>query len=347
MTDSATAVPAAAVPVAAVPTIDIDRDPAVVGREIDDTLRSVGFFQIVQHGVPDDVADACWDAAAAFFDLPTEQKLAVEREDGGLYGYFPMRSESLAASRGVLTPGDLKESFNMGPTRPPSHPFADADEAALFAANRWPAALPGMRPAWEAHFAAMQSLCSRLMSIFALGLDLPADAFAAAIDGGAGALRAINYPEQRTAPEADQLRAGAHTDYGTLTVLRQQVGRSGLQVFDEGTEAWLDVPAAAGALVINIGDLMARWTNDRWTSTLHRVVDSGAATDIDADIGVGAGSGVSTRRQSMPFFHNAGYSAPIEALPTCIPAGTRPRYEPVLAGPHLAAKSRRSVVTPA
>ncbi|WP_375399202.1 isopenicillin N synthase family dioxygenase [uncultured Amnibacterium sp.] len=334
-----TAVPTAVPTATTVPTIDIDRDPAVVGREIDDTLRSVGFFQIVQHGVPDDVADACWDAAAAFFDLPVEQKLAVEREEGGLYGYFPMRSASLAASRGVLTPGDLKESFNMGPTAPPSHPFADADEAALFAPNRWPAALPGMRPAWEAYFAAMQSLCARLMSIFALGLDLPADAFAEAIDGGAGALRAINYPEQRTAPEADQLRAGAHTDYGTLTVLRQQVGRSGLQVFDERTEAWLDVPAVPGALVINIGDLMARWTNDRWTSTLHRVVDGGT--------GAGAGSGVSTRRQSMPFFHNASYSAPIEALPTCIPAGTQPRYEPVLAGPHLAAKSRRSVVAPA
>lgn len=315
-----------------VPTIDLDRDPAVVGREVDDTLRSVGFFQIVHHGVPDAVADACWDAAAAFFDLPMEQKQSVQRAEGGLYGYFPMRSESLAASRGIVTPGDLKESFNMGPIAPPAHPFTDADEAALFAENRWPAALPDMRSAWEAEFTALNDLCTRLMSIFALGLDLPADAFETAIEGGAGALRAINYPEQQTAPEADQLRAGAHTDYGTLTVLRQQLGRSGLQVFDERAEAWLDVPAVPGALVINIGDLMARWTNDRWTSTLHRVANAEAQ------------SGVGARRQSMPFFHNANYSAPIEALPTCVPAGERPRYERVLAGPYLAAKSRRSMV---
>lgn len=326
MTDTATTV---------VPTIDVDRDPALVGREIDETLRTVGFFQIVNHGVSAEVADTCWDAATAFFDLPLEQKEAVQRAEGGFYGYFPMRSESLAGSRGVLTPADLKESFNMGPSARPARPFADDDEAALFAGTHWPDdTLPAMRVAWEAQYAAMQDLCTRLMSIFALGLDLPADAFAGAIEGGANALRAINYPEQVTPPEADQLRAGAHTDYGTLTVLRQEIGRGGLQVFDEHTEAWLDVPAVPDALVINIGDLMARWTNDRWTSTLHRVVNADA------------GTGVSTRRQSMPFFHSAAYSARIEALPTCVPAGTQPAYEPVLAGQFLFGKARRSVVAP-
>lgn len=98
-----------------VPTISIDRDPAVVGREFDETLREVGFFQITDHGVEDAVADACWDAAREFFDQPLESKLAVEREQGALYGYFPMLSESLAASMDAMAPGDLKESFNMGP----------------------------------------------------------------------------------------------------------------------------------------------------------------------------------------------------------------------------------------
>ena len=314
-----------------IPTIDISRDPAVVGHEIDDTLRTVGFFQITGHGVPSDVADACWDASTAFFDLSLEAKTAVERTPGGLYGYFPMRSESLAKSRGMDTPGDLKESFNAGPTGPPAHEPVDDDERALFSENRWPAGLPQMRPAWEAYFAAMDALSVRLMSIFALGLDLPADYFAARIDASPGALRAINYPEQQLAPEEGQLRAGAHSDYGTLTILRQQVGRGGLQVRDEHAGAWVDVPAVEGALVINIGDVMARWTNDRWTSTLHRVVNPDA------------GATVSSRRQSMPFFHNANYSAVIEAIPTCVAPGDQPKYEPVLAGPYLAGKARGSV----
>ncbi|WP_375407613.1 isopenicillin N synthase family dioxygenase [uncultured Amnibacterium sp.] len=318
-----------------IPTIDISRDPAVVGHEIDDTLRTVGFFQITGHGVPDDVAGACWEAATAFFDLPLAVKSQVERTEGGLYGYFPMRSESLAMSRGVSTPGDLKESFNIGPTRPPAHEPVDDDERALFSANRWPAQLPRMRPAWEAYFAAMDALAVRLMSIFALGLDLPADYFAARIDSSPGALRAINYPEQQLPPEEGQLRAGAHSDYGTLTILRQQTGRGGLQVRDEASGSWVDVPAVEGAFVINIGDLMARWTNDRWTSTLHRVVNPDA------------GAAVSSRRQSMPFFHNANHSALIEAIPTCVAPGEQPKYEPVLAGPYLAAKARGSVAATA
>lgn len=318
-----------------IPTIDIARDPAVVGHEIDETLRTVGFFQITGHGVPSDVADACWDASTAFFDLPQEAKAEVERVPGGLYGYFPMRSEALAKSRGMDTPGDLKESFNIGPVRPPAHEPVDDDERALFSANRWPSALPRLRPAWEAYFTAMEGLSQRLMSIFALGLDLPADYFASRIDASPGALRAIDYPEQALPPEEGQLRAGAHSDYGTLTILRQQVGRGGLQVRDEASGSWVDVPAVEGAFVINIGDLMARWTNDRWTSTLHRVVNPDA------------GEAVSSRRQSMPFFHNANYSAVIEAIPTCIPPGEQPKYEPVLAGPHLAGKARRSVAASA
>lgn len=322
-------------PALAVPTISIDRDPAVVGREFDETLRTVGFFQIVDHGVDPAVADAAWSTARAFFDLPLQEKLAVERATGGLYGYFPMRSESLAASRGDVTPGDLKESFNMGPGIRAGHTPHDETEAALFTANLWPAALPELQTAWEAYYAAMSDLADRLLRMFALGLELPGGFFAPYVDASPSALRAINYPEQTHAPEPGQLRAGAHTDYGTLTILRQEAGRAGLEVHDPATDAWVPIPPNEGALVINIGDLMARWTNDRWTSTLHRVVNPDAAA--------GSTATASQRRQSMPFFHNANYSAIVEALPTCVPAGEQPRYEPVMAGPHLAGKTTRSV----
>lgn len=322
-------------PAIAVPTISIDRDPAVVGREFDETLRTVGFFQIVDHGIDSAVADAAWSTARAFFDLPLEDKLAVERAPGGLYGYFPMLSESLTASLGGRYPGDLKESFNMGPGIRADDPPVDETEAAIFTANVWPPALPELQSAWQAYHAAMSGLADRLMGMFALGLDLPADFFRRFIDRSPSALRAINYPEQIQAPEPGQLRAGAHTDYGTLTILRQEAGRAGLEVHDAATDSWVPIPPAEGALVINIGDLMARWTNDRWTSTLHRVVNPDAA--------VGSTATASQRRQSMPFFHNANYSAIVEALPTCVPAGEQPRYEPVMAGPHLAGKTTRSV----
>ncbi|HEU4849063.1 MAG TPA: 2OG-Fe(II) oxygenase family protein, partial [Terrimesophilobacter sp.] len=191
--------------------------------------------------------------------------------------------------------------------------------------------LPEFKPVWESYYAEMSALANRLMEMFAHGLDLPAGFFADTIDRSPSALRAINYPEQDAPPLDGQLRAGAHTDYGTLTILRQELGRAGLQVRDEKSDAWVDIPPTPGALVINIGDLMARWTNDRWTSTLHRVVNPDA------------GSAVSTRRQSMPFFHNANYSALVECLPSSLAAGETPKYEPVLAGPHLAGKSHKAV----
>ncbi len=315
----------------AVPTISIDRDPAIVGREFDETLREVGFFQIIDHGVPDDVADRCWNVSRKFFDLPLEGKLSVERQDGGLYGYFPMLAESLAQSRDDKAPGDLKESFNMGPGVVAGYAPTDDTEASLFSPNRWPAAMPELKPSWEDYYSAMSTLANRLMTMFAHGLDLPANFFADKINHSPSALRAINYPQQEVPPADGQLRAGAHTDYGTLTILRQELGRAGLQVRDEKTDAWIDIPPTPGALVINIGDLMARWTNDRWTSTLHRVVNPDA------------GSAVSTRRQSMPFFHNANYSTLVECLPSCLAAGESPKYEPVLAGPHLAGKSHKAV----
>jgi isopenicillin N synthase-like dioxygenase len=186
-----------------------------------------------------------------------------------------------------------------------------------------------MKEAWTAYWTAQRDLGDRLMSLFARGLGLAPDFFAGKIDQCPNALRAINYPARDTAPLPGQLRAGAHTDYGTLTVLRQDtVG--GLEVLDANGN-WAAVAPVPGAFVINIGDLMARWTNDRWRSTLHRVVDP---PDEEAS---------RARRQSMPYFQNANWSAEITCLPTCLAPGEPPRYEPVLAGPHLMGKFRKSV----
>jgi isopenicillin N synthase-like dioxygenase len=313
-----------------VPVVDLDRDPAVVGRELDDVCRNVGFFQVIGHGVADAVADRAWAAMIDFFNLPLPDRMSVAAPAGYPYGYIPFSGESLAASLGVVGRPDLKEAFGIGPLRSLSSPkrsstSSGTEEEWSWQPNLWPDALPELREAWTQYFGVMLELGSTIMGLFARGLGLDAGYFATSIDRSPSSLRGIRYPSRSVAELVEapggQLRAGAHTDYGTLTVLKQDtVG--GLQVLDQ-QDAWADVESIDGAFVINIGDLMAQWTNDRWRSTLHRVVDP--PTTLNGSV---------RQRHSMPFFHNANWDAVVAALP-----GTgSPRHEPVLAGPHLRAK---------
>lgn len=316
----------------AIPVIDLELDPDETGRELDQICREVGFFQIVGHGVDPVVADDAWAAAVAFFDLPLESRLACRPADAGYpYGYIPMAAEALSASTGAAALPDLKEVYNAGPDGiVPTPELEDPDEAWAWSPNLWPADLPELQRAWTALHVSLLDLSGRIMELFARGLLLPPDFFVPFIDRSASALRALRYPARTTPAEEGQFRAGAHTDYGTLTLLRQDtVG--GLQV-KTAEDTWADVPSIDGAYVVNIGDLMARWTNDRWRSTLHRVVDP-ASPD-----------GQYPTRHSMPFFHNANWDARIDALPTCVPAGTVAHHEPVLAGPHLMGKFRKTAV---
>ena len=312
----------------AVPVVDLGADPATLGPEIDEICSQVGFFQIVGHAVDDHIADGAWALAREFFDLPIEQRMEVASPPGYPYGYVPFAGESLGRSLGHAAPPDLKEAFGCGPVDRPTHSFHDPDEQSVYSPNLWPSALPDLEVAWSRYYRAMLGLGGRLMSLFAIALQLRPTYFDLMIDRSASAMRAINYPTSPTPPAPGQLRAGAHTDYGTLTMLRQDtVG--GLEVLDtEG--AWVAVPSVPGAFVVNIGDLMARWTDDRWRSTLHRVVDP---------VGVGG-----ARRQSMPFFHNANWDAEVSCLPSCLPSGAAPIHPPVLAGPHLMAKFRAALV---
>jgi len=137
------------------------------------------------------------------------------------------------------------------------------------------------------------------------------------------ALRALNYPEQTSLPADGQQRAGAHTDYGSLTILLQDsVG--GLQVMAKDGQ-WKDVPYIPNSFVINIGDLMARWTNDKWVSTLHRVKP------------------LLPRRQSIAFFQNINADYLVECIPTCLEPGGLPKYPPIKAWDHLIEKHTKSV----
>ncbi|MCY3561194.1 MAG: isopenicillin N synthase family oxygenase [bacterium] len=301
---------------------------AALGRAVDEACRRIGFFVVVGHGVQEGVIDDLWAAARAFFDLPLALKRATPAPSADYaYGYSPVEGEVLARSLGASSPPDLKESLNIGPLRLPAVIPAGAE--AILAEPRWPERPAALRPAWEAYFEAMADLAGRLLTIMAVGLGLPAEFFEPYLDDCSSAMRAINYPEVQTAPLPGQLRAGAHTDYGTLSILRFDDAPGGLEV--KGLDGWATVPATPGGFVVNLGDMMARWTNDRWVSTLHR---AGLPP---------VGAGHTSRRQSVVFFHNVAWDAEVRCLPTCLAPGESPRYEPVLAGPHLLSKFASTV----
>jgi isopenicillin N synthase-like dioxygenase len=318
-----------------IPVVDlsgfVDGRPArrrAVGAEIDRVCREVGFFSVVGHGVSDRVIRDAREHGAAFFDLSEPERMSVAMPEPGYpYGYSPFRGESLGRSIGGAAPPDAKETFNVGPIDPPPRPVAemsDPDERAVYSPNLWPAALPELRPAIEHYYRSMSSLAATVMESFAVALRLDDHWFDPFIDRHGSALRLAHYPPVAAAP-AGTLRAGAHTDYGTLTVLCLD-DEPGLQVESVGGE-WIDVEAPGEALVVNLGDLMQRWTHDRWRSTMHRVV-------------IPPG-GAMRHRLTMPFFHNANWDARIECI---VSDGVDALHEPVHAGEHLMSKFRSTVI---
>jgi len=289
---------------------------------VDGVCRATGFLAVGNHGVPQTVIENIWTAAQDFFaQSPNEKQAARAPFEGYPYGYLGPGTEALAASKGVKTPPDLKESFNGGPLSVPSGE-SDPDALAFcYADTIWPAAPAGFQAAWQDYYREMEALAARIMQVFAVALGLDEQFFVPFIDAPVSALRALNYPAQDASPKRDQLRAGAHSDYGSLTILLPQPDSQGLEILTPQGK-WRAVPPVKGAFIINIGDLMARWTNDRWVSTVHRVVNDGATT----------------RRQSLAFFHQPNWSAEIRCLPSCQKAGETEKYAPVLSGPYLMGK---------
>ena len=314
-----------------IPVVDLGKPLERQASEIDTACRTIGFFAIVNHGVPTEVADAAWADATAFFDRPLEEKMAVAfPEPGYPYGYSPVAYETLAASLGAGGLPDLKESLAVGPDclGPPPGRIEHPDERWIRSPSRWPEQPATLHESWTRYFRTMSELSARLLGVMAVALRLAPDHFEPLIDRHTSAMRALHYPALTTTPAPGQLRAGAHTDYGTLTILRTDAV-SGLQI--RSGERWRDVPPMRTGFVVNLGDSMAQWTNDRWRSTLHRVV-----APAGAERGAPA-------RQSFAFFHMANWDAVIECLPTCLAPGEVPRHAPVLAGPWLMEKFTSTV----
>jgi isopenicillin N synthase-like dioxygenase len=298
---------------------------AAVARAVDDACRNIGFMQVVGHGIDPAVIATMRRDTDAFFALPLESKRrCVPSRPGINRGYAPLGSEALAYSLGVAPSGpDLFEAFNVGPDIVPDDEWHRAAPHDFLAPNIWPPAMPAFRSAISNYFDAAARVALALTDVFATALGLDQEWFRPHVDRSTKTLRVINY-ERRPGdlPVGDgQMRMGAHTDYGVVTVLYADPV-PGLQVLAPSGH-WRDIVPSPGALLVNLGDMTAQWTNDRWRSTLHRVVPPPSGTKGRA------------QRRSAAFFLDANYDAVIECVPTCHSAEVPRKYAPVVAGEHL------------
>jgi isopenicillin N synthase-like dioxygenase len=322
-------------PLLNVPVIDLTpyregtpEGKAKVAKQVGQACQDIGFLVVTGHGVPNELIAKTYETSKAFFALPLAEKAKSDRPAvDQVRGYSAVGGEGLAYSLDEPTPPDLKESLSIGPTNvPPGDAyFTSKDAGPHFAPNVWPQNPPELQQVWTDYFAAVDGLATDLMRLFALSLGLEETYFDNAIDKNISMLRVLQYPRQTLAPLPGQLRAGAHSDYGSMTILRKEPGDTGLEVLNKAGN-WTTVPVIENTFIVNIGDLMQQWTNDRWISTVHRVVNPPMESEENRD------------RISIVFFHQPNYDATVECLSTCLAPGEKPKFAPVSSGDHLLSK---------
>jgi isopenicillin N synthase-like dioxygenase len=309
-----------------------------VAKRIDGICREIGFFTITGHGVPLDVMDALRSRAHAFFALPLDEKRkAINPVANAPRGYRALGIEALGRANAGASPPDLKEFYHIGREAWPDEPYyTGAEGRRYFIPNFWPPAPSGpsglsgsssLSQAAARYYAEMESVVGLMLRLTALAMDRDEHFFVDKTDKHISAMRLNFYPEQTERPSPGQLRAGAHTDYGTFTILNGENVPGGLQVLTRKGE-WIDVETDPANFVVNIGDLLMRWTNDRWISNLHRVVNPPAAV------------AARTKRLSIAFFHQPNYDAMIE----CIAPPGQAKYPPVRSGDYRDLKYRQTAV---
>jgi isopenicillin N synthase-like dioxygenase len=300
-----------------------------IAREIDATCREIGFFTVTGHGVPVAAMDELRSKAHTFFALPLEAKCkAINPVPGTPRGYRAQGLESLAQANAGTAPPDLKEFYHFGRESWPEETYYTGPEGRrYFIPNFWPATPERFADAAAAYYAEMEKLAAFMMQLTALALGLEERFFDDKIDKHVSAMRLNFYPEQTSAPQPGQLRAGAHTDYGAFTILNGESVPGGLQVLAKNGQ-WIDVETDPQTFVINIGDLLMRWTNDRWVSNTHRVVNPPASVASQA------------KRLSIAFFQHPYYVALIE----CIAPRGQAKYPPVRSGDYRDLKYRQTTV---
>lgn len=279
-----------------------------LGRELRHAFEHVGFYVVTGHRVPQALIDATFEEARRFHALPLPQKMALAINEHNI-GYMPSRGSVVKHSRlNADNKPNLLAAFGVKPDLSPDHPDVLAGKP-FRGVNRWPEALPGFRERVLAYCRAMVELAQSLLPLYATALHLPADFFAPAFSEPMFTFRMLHYPSQDE-PADNEFGFAPHTDTGIISLLAQNTV-PGLSIrLPNG--AWIDAPAIEGSFLVNGGDMLRRWTNDRFLATPHRVINrSGGA------------------RYAIPFFVDCNYGWVMECLPTCHDAGHPPRYAPI------------------
>ncbi|MBT5050795.1 MAG: isopenicillin N synthase family oxygenase [Rhodospirillaceae bacterium] len=325
-----------------VPLVDIGgfdngspEDRSRIASEVAEAVETIGFLSITGHGVPvglmKDMRQQFWN----FYDLSMEEKRKAINPSMNLNrGYAPPGGQSIATTEDGKPLPDLREAYPFGRFDLPDDPYYAAPDAAYaYEPNIWPVSSPGFEETTKAYYQALEALNLLMLRIFATALDLDEGFFLDKFDKHASVLRGMNYFDQEEDPRPGQLRCAAHADYGTHTFLQIENAPGGLQVLNRAGD-WVDVDPAPGTFVVNIGDLMMNWTNDRWLSNQHRVVNP--------PLGLREG----TRRQSIAFFVQPNYDAVIECIETCKKLGDAAKHPPVKAWEHRYAMLNNTVLKP-
>ena len=307
-------------PAAFVPVIDLagsySSDPAerrAVAWEIHKACRDTGFFYVKNHDVPVEATAGQLELARAFFALPQEEKDEVDMHlSRYMRGYEGIAGQVLDEG----SPPDLKEGFMASNELDPRHPVPQP-EAPKAGVNQWPRNPPALRATYEEYIGHMIGFGRHLMGCIALSLELPEDYFADGLTMPVSITRLAHYPPHPASALANQLGAGAHTDWGMVTILLQDdVG--GLEVLNADGD-WIAAPSIPDSFIINLGDMMPVVTNGLYRSSMHRVLNNASGRS----------------RYSVPTFFDANYLTPMECVPTCRPADGRADGTGITVGEHI------------
>ncbi|MDM0071582.1 2-oxoglutarate and iron-dependent oxygenase domain-containing protein [Variovorax sp. J31P207] len=284
-------------------------------KEMRYALENIGFYFVVNHGISQNLIDGVFESARIFHALPLEQKMGLAFNEHNV-GYVPLKGSTTRHSAlNTNNKPNLVESFFVKRDLNADHPDVVAGKR-FRGQNLWPQAHPEVRTLAMAYAAAAERLGVSLLPLYAGALDLPRDWFAPAFSEPMFTLRLSHYPQQPPASD-DTFGLAPHTDTSFMTLLPQNKVQ-GLSVrLPNGV--WVNAPAMPGSFLVNGGDLMRRWTNDRFLATPHRVINRSGQ-----------------ERYAAPFFLDCNYDWSMACIPTCLPADGKPSYPPIAYPEYLA-----------
>jgi len=312
-----------------IPAVSIGSSPGVSDRSsrqsaaaLCNALGTIGFAYLVDHGISVALIEDAFAASRDFHASPQglKETLAINEFHRGYMGLAT--STIVTSSVARVTKPNLSESLMI------MHELAPDDPDRLLrkplqGPNQWPGWLPRLQPTIEAYVSALEKLARRLVGLIAIGLDMPEGALDSYFRKPTTFLRLLRYPPHPAEGPDGQFGSAPHTDYGIITILAQDQ-RGGLQVRPRNS-GWIDAPPLPASLVLNVGDMLERWTNGRFVSTPHRVVNRSTGD-----------------RYSIPYFFDTAMDEVIECLPSCTDAAHPPRHGPVRYGDYLMDRLERN-----